>query len=301
MNPGSPLHLLAALLAAPLLGGIIARIKAIAAGRHGAPLRQPYFDLMRLARKGEVRGKGTTILFVAGTLVTLAGALLAIALTPLGRFPALLSFPGDVIAALSVLGLGRFFTIVAAMDTGSSFEGLGASREAFFSALAEPATFIVFAALARATGTVSLSGLLAGLPPAMWHSQAPALFLAAAALLILLLAENSRIPFDDPTTHLELTMIHEVMVLDHSGPGLATVLYGAALKLWLFTSWLAALLVPKTASPWIGTLWTVGTILGVTVLVGITESTMARLRLLRVPQLLLSAAALASVAFLLVL
>ncbi len=298
---GSPWHLVTALIAAPLMGGIVARIKAWSGGRHGAPFVQPYRDLRRLLGKSEVRGTVTTALFVAGPLITLTGVVLAIVLTPLGRFPALLSFPGDVIAALSLLGLGRFFTILAAMDTGSSFEGMGASREAFFSALAEPALFLVFAALARATGSTSLSGMLAGITPAMWQIQAPVLCLAAAALMILLLAENSRIPFDDPTTHLELTMIHEVMVLDHSGPGLATILYGSALKLWLFASWLAAMVVPKTTTPWLGTLWTVGALLAVTALIALTESGMARLRLNRVPQLLLSAAALASVAFLLVL
>src|SRR5262249_25388796 len=157
----------------------------------------------------------------------------ALALLPFGGVPALLSFPGDVVLFAYLLGLARFFTVLAALDTGSSFEGMGASREVTFSALAEPALFLGLATIARHTDTLSLSGMFGVTTGASWHHTGPALALVAAAFIVIFLAENARIPVDDPTTHLELTMIHEVMVLDHSGPDFAFILYSSALKLWL--------------------------------------------------------------------
>jgi formate hydrogenlyase subunit 4 len=216
---------------------------------------------------------------------------------------ALAAFPGDLVLFAYLLGLMRFVTVLAALDTGSSFEGMGASREVTFSALAEPALLLGLAALARRGGGFSLShgyaavrlfdfGPSGGLP----------LLLIGAAFLVVYLAENARIPFDDPNTHLELTMIHEVMVLDHGGPDLAFVQYAAAIKLWVFGALVVGVLLPiRTGQV---ALDLAAGFAGMAVLAigtGCVESTMARLRLNRVPQLLVTATVLSALALMLVL
>jgi formate hydrogenlyase subunit 4 len=143
--------------------------------------------------------------------------------------------------------MGRFFTIMAALDTGSSFEGMGASREAVFSCLAEPMLFLALMALARYADNLSLSGMLAAVSSGSWLSGAPVLALVTVSLFLLLLSENCRVPFDDPNTHLELTMIHEVMVLDHGGPDLGFIQYAQTLKLWIFSAVTASLLLPAAS------------------------------------------------------
>src|SRR5262249_1998771 len=148
---------------------------------------------------------------------------------PLGGARGPLSFPGDMIFLAYLLALGRFFTTAAALDTGSAFEGMGAAREVTFACLAEPAFFLGLLVLARLSGSLELSGMLGGSLTAHWLTHGASLALVLFSWFIVLLAENSRIPFDDPNTHLELTMIHEVMVLDHSGPAFGMILYGAAL------------------------------------------------------------------------
>lgn len=300
MNRLSPLLPLLALVLAPLLLGVINRVKALFAGRHGAPLLQAYFDLAKLLRKGAVNSRTTSWVFRAGPLVGLAAVLTALLLLPLGGVPAVVSFPGDLVVLAGLLGLMRFVTVVAALDTGSSFEGMGGSREVWFAALAEPVLFVALATLARQTGGLSLSGVFARLDGGQWLQTGGALVLVVAALFILLLAENARIPVDDPNTHLELTMIHEVMVLDHSGPDFGFVLYGAALKLWLFAALLAGVLIPgDSGNVAVNLAAAVGGVFLVAVVVGVVESVMARLRLVVVPQLLVGAGALAATAFLL--
>jgi formate hydrogenlyase subunit 4 len=288
------LHLALLLAAPPLLPGIAARVKAIAAGRRGPPLLQPYRDLLKLLRKGAVYGHGTTWVFRAGPVVTLAAALAAGLVLPLGDRTAPLSFSGDVIAFVALLGVGRFFTVAAALDTGSSFEGMGASREASFGALAEPVLLLVLALLCVAAGGAGFAQVLEPIGEAAAALRHPVLLVAAAALFVVLLAENARIPVDDPATHLELTMIHEVMVLDHGGPDLAFVQYGAAVKLFLFAALLAHLVLPFPAGAPPGAATLLAGVAGAAVAVGLVESTMARLRLARVPQLLVAAGALAA-------
>jgi formate hydrogenlyase subunit 4 len=288
------LHLALLLAAPPLLPGIAARVKAIAAGRRGPPLLQPYRDLLKLLRKGAVYGHGTTWVFRAGPVVTLAAALAAGLVLPLGDRTAPLSFSGDVIAFVALLGVGRFFTVAAALDTGSSFEGMGASREASFGALAEPVLLLVLALLCVAAGGAGFAQVLEPIGEAAAALRHPVLLVAAAALFVVLLAENARIPVDDPATHLELTMIHEVMVLDHGGPDLAFVQYGAAVKLFLFAALLAHLVLPFPAGALSGAATLLAGVAGAAVAVGLVESTMARLRLARVPQLLVAAGALAA-------
>ncbi len=289
------------LLLAPLQLGIITRVKARMAGRQGAPLWQPYADLAKLLGKGAVYSDSTTWVFRLSAPAGLAAVLLASLLTPLGGAAAPVSFGGDLILLTYLLAALRFLTVLAALDTASAFEGMGASREATFSALAEPALFLVLAALARQAGSVSLSTILASSHAGAGFHGVPVALLCAAALLIVYLAENCRIPVDDPNTHLELTMIHEVLVLDHGGPDLAFILYGAALKLWILGAILTGLLLPAAADPWLGGLLGLLTLAVLAVVVGLIESSMARLRLVKVPQLLAGASVLAAFALILTL
>jgi formate hydrogenlyase subunit 4 len=286
---------------APLLQGVINRTKAVAAGRVGQPLLQPYRDLLKLLQKGAVYSQTTTWIFRAGPIVGLAAMLFAIALLPFGAFPALAPFTGDLVLAAYLLALARFFAVLAALDTGSSFEAMGASREVTFSALAEPALFLGLAALARQTGSLSLTSMLESVSGAMWMRAAPALGLTIAGLGIVFLAENARVPVDDPTTHLELTMIHEVMVLDHSGPDFAMIQYAATLKMWLLGAIIVAIAVPwHSGNPFFDGGSAITGMLALAVVTGLIESSMARLPLLRVTQLLVAAIVLSGLALALV-
>jgi formate hydrogenlyase subunit 4 len=290
------LHLSMLLVTPPLLLGVIHRVKAVVAGRRGPPLLQPYHDILKLLRKGAVYSSTTTWIFRAGPIVSLAALICAGLILPLASTASPLGFTGDVILFAYLLALGRFFTMAAALDTGSSFEAMGASREAAFSALAEPALFLTLAILCVPARSLSFQGAFEALPWESWGAGHPALAVAAVALFVVLLAENSRIPVDDPNTHLELTMIHEVMVLDHGGPDFALVLYGSAVKLFVMGALLVHVLLPvPSAGGWAGAALLLGGEIAVAVLVGLTESVTARLRLLRVPQFLIGASVLAAI------
>ena len=301
MNIAPLLHIALAMILAPFLLGMINRTKAISAGRKGQPLLQVYYDLLKLLRKGAVYSRTTTWVFRAGPIVGLAALLTSLLLLPFGAQRAPLAFEGDLILFAGLLAVLRFFTVIAALDTGSAFEGMGASREVQFSALAEPALLLGLATLAPLTGSFSLSGMLAGISAGTWLRTGPALALAAAVLLVVFLTENARIPVDDPNTHLELTMIHEVMVLDHSGPDFAFILYGSALKLWALGVLLLGILLPAQAGPWVDAVLRVAGMFVLAMVTGVIESTMARLRLTHVPQLLAGAGVLSVLALLLAL
>ncbi len=289
--------LIAAGALAPLMQSVIIRTKSVVAGRAGQPLMQPYWDIWKLLHKGAVYSHTTSWIFQMGPVVGLASVVFALTLLPFGGFPSLSAFSGDLVVFAYLIALGRFFTVLAALDTGSSFEGMGASREVTFSAFTEPALFLALAALARQTGQLSLSLLLAAVSPGAWSHAAPMLSLTLGALMIVFLAENARMPVDDPTTHLELTMIHEVMVLDHSGPDFAMIQYGAALKMWLFATIIIAVAAPwRSGNRWVDTAVGLMGMLILGIATGLVESTMARLRLLRVPQLLLVAIVLSALA-----
>ena len=282
-------HLLLLFGLSPLLPGVIARTKAIIAGRQGQPLTQLYRDLWKLFRKDLVLSRTTTWIFRAGPLVGITVPVLGALLLPFGPTAAPISFTGDFILYVYLFGLARFFTILAALDTGSSFEGMGAAREATFSILVEPTIFVAFIILVRVSGNFSLNGMFGAVSSGQLL-QAPmafSLILTAFCLFIVLLAENCRIPFDDPNTHLELTMIHEVMVLDHSGPDFGLILYGAAMKLLLSGALVLNLLLPASNNLLVDVLAFCGGLLLLAVAVGLVESAMARLRLIRVPQLLI--------------
>jgi formate hydrogenlyase subunit 4 len=234
-------------------------------------------------------------------VVGLAAIATAGLLLSMGGAPAVLGFSGDFVLFAYLLGLARFVTALAALDTGSPFEGMGAAREVTFASLAEPALFLCLLVLARATGSLSLGGMLGPALPAAWGHAAPALALAAIGLFVLALAENSRIPVDDPNTHLELTMIHEVMVLDHGGPDLALILYGASMKLFLFGAILARLVLGHGEGALASEALFLAGLLAFAVGVGLVESFMARLRMGRVPQLLVGASVLSAFALVLLL
>ena len=218
-------EILGVLLLPPLFMSVIVKTKAWVGGRTGPPWLQPYYELHKLIRKQAVYSRTTTWIFRAGPIVNLAALLTAATLIPVFSSRTLLGFSGDAVLVAYLFALGRMFTVLAAMDTGSSFEGLGASREVTFGAMSEPALFLAFVVLAVMAQNLQLSEMLGPSMLSRWHDAGPALVLIMGALLIILLTETCRVPVDDPATHLELTMIHEVMVLDHSGPELAYITY----------------------------------------------------------------------------
>src|ERR1039457_1136728 len=269
------------LLLAPLLPGIINKVKAWVAGRRGPPVLQLYYDLAKLWRKGVVLSTVVSPGHVAGPAIAWVALVGSALLLPVGPAGAPLAFRGDALLFVYALALARFCTAFAAMDTGSAFEGMGVAREVSYAVIGEAAIITALLALGVQTHSVSLTTMLA--PPAAGAGAA----LLAAGLFGVLLAENCRVPFDDPNTHLELTMIHEVMVLDHSGPPLAAILHGASLKLLLFSVLLAQSVLPMEELSPLAAAGELGVfILVITIAVGLVESLLARLAFRRVPLLL---------------
>lgn len=284
MRPGLEiaLRLVVWLALAPLLPGVINKVKAWVAGRRGPPVLQLYYDLARLWQKSVVVSTAASPAHVAGPAIAWVAVAGAAVLLPLGP-GAGVGFRGDALLFVYLLALARFCTAWAALETGSAFEGMGAAREVSYAVLAEAAIIAALLALSLQSGSLALRDMLA--PPVGAGSV-----LLAAGLFTVLLAENCRVPFDDPNTHLELTMIHEVMVLDHSGPPFAVILHGAAMKLMIFGVLLAAAVLPLAQFAWpVALLVMAGAVLGVTVAVGLVESLMARFAFKRVPLLLTTA------------
>ena len=277
------LHVLTALLLPPLLPGLINKVKALMAGRQGPPVLQLYYDLARLWGKGVVMSTLASPGFIVGPAVAWVALVGAALIMPLGGAGGALSFRGDVLLLVYLLALARFCTAWAALETGSAFEGMGAAREVSYAVLSEVALITAVLSLSVQTGNVTLTDMLA-------LSVGSGAVLLAAGLFAVLLAENCRVPFDDPNTHLELTMIHEAMILDHSGPPLAVILHGASLKLLLFAVLLSQVVLPLgRLSPLAAAGALVGTVLGVTVAIGLVESLTARFAFRRVPLLLTAA------------
>jgi formate hydrogenlyase subunit 4 len=271
------------LLAAPLLPGIVNKVKAWTAGRRGPPVLQLYYDLARLWQKGVVMSTLASPGFMVGPAVAWVALVGAALIMPLGGAGGALSFRGDVLLLVYLLALARFCTAWAALETGSAFEGMGAAREVSYAVLSEVALITAVLSLSVQTGNVTLTDMLA-------LSVGSGAVLLAAGLFAVLLAENCRVPFDDPNTHLELTMIHEAMILDHSGPPLAVILHGASLKLMLFAVLLSQVVLPLgQLSPLAAAGTLVGAVLGVTVAIGLVESLTARFAFRRVPLLLTAA------------
>ncbi|MGD9310269.1 MAG: NADH-quinone oxidoreductase subunit H, partial [Desulfosarcina sp.] len=238
-----------ALLTAPLFAGVIFKVKAFFGGRKGSPLLINYYTLIKLFQKGSVYSTSTTYIFKLGPMVSLASAATALLFLPIAGHAPVISFHGDVIFVLYLLGLARFFTIAAAMDTASPFEGMGAAREAFFPIICEASLFMVLILFYRLSRDLNLAAYFAGLQPSgFWQTAGSPMMFIIIAFFIILLTENARVPVDDPATHLELTMIHEVMVLDHSGPDFGFIEMGAFLKMFFYAAIISRLILPFDAA-----------------------------------------------------
>ncbi len=275
---------LAVLVVLPfVLTGVINRVKSLWSGRKGPPIFQLAYDVRRLLRKTSVYSSTTTPIFRLAPLALFVCSLASALISPLAGVPPLLSFSFDFVWLAYLWGLGRMALLLAALDTGSSFEGMGAAREATFATLLEPALFLVSGSLCAFTRSHSLHAAFALHP----HDGASLLAWAAAlvALFIVVQVEAARMPVDDPTTHLELTMIHEVMVLDHSGVELAAIQVASAVKLLVGTSLISSLLNPwSQQAPLLAAAASVGGSLLIAVVVGTVESLIARLKMRAVPQ-----------------
>jgi formate hydrogenlyase subunit 4 len=279
-----PLALALAALVLPFaLTGVINRVKSLWSGRRGPPIFQLAFDVLRLLRKSSVYSETTTPVFRVAPYVTLVTSVAALSVTPLLGGAPFASFRLDFVWLAYAWGLGRVAVMLAALDTGSSFEGMGAAREATFAAVVEPALFLLLGALCLAGGAHTLHDALflrAG------NASEVVRVAAVVGLTIVLQVETSRMPVDDPTTHLELTMIHEVMILDHSGPDLAAIEVGSAVKLLVLSSAIATLLNPL-AGPDAGLMGAAANVALTLVVgggIGTVESLFARLKMKAVPQ-----------------
>lgn len=277
-------HALLALLMPFFLVGCINRTKSLWTGRKGPGLWQSYHDLRRLLRKRPVVSTTASAVFRLGAYVVLASAVVAMGSVPLLGAFAPLSFAQDFVAVAYTLGLGRLLLMVSAMDVGSPFEGMGTAREAMFGVFAEPTLFLLLGTAAAATGMGSFASLMGHLHSTPYYAviAAPVVL----ALMVLLQTEAARMPIDDPATHLELTMVHEVMVLDHSGPELAAMQYTAGLKLTMYAGLIATVLNPfePLQQPAQAIACAVALMLAVAVVQGCIESLMARLPLPSVPR-----------------
>ena len=264
-----------------LMLGVIKKTKAFFAGRKGVSIWQPYRDIMKLFKKEYVVSETTSWVFGFAPIVIFATTLFAALFAPLSCRVPVFQLPAAFIIFAYTLSLGKFFSLLAAMDTGSSFEGMGAAREACFSTIVEPAFFIAMASIVALTTDVSFAGFLNILAKSGVYGYIIILLLALT-LFVMMLIECCRVPVDDPTTHLELTMIHEVMVLDNSGFDLALINWASAIKMLLFESLIATLLIPIGLDIWQMVLAYIAVITILSVIVGIVESSMARFRMTHV-------------------
>ena len=273
------INLIILLFAPFLVIGVIKKTKAFWSGRKGVSIFQPFWDFVRLMKKHSVISNTTTWIFKIAPLVIFATTLFAGLYVPMINGQPVVNMEGGFILFAYILGLGKFFALVSAMDTGSSFEGMGASREACFTTIVEPAFFIIMASLIALTGNYTFQSLSMILEKAGGLGILITL-LAVLALLVMLLTECCRVPVDDPTTHLELTMIHEVMILDNSGQDLALITWAAGIKMVILESLIAALLIPMhLIGFWYSTLAYLAALLIIAVFVGTLESCIARLRM----------------------
>ncbi|HNX07415.1 MAG TPA: NADH-quinone oxidoreductase subunit H [Bacteroidales bacterium] len=258
--------------------GIIVRTKSIASGRKGPGLWQPMKDIRRLFKKGAVYSNTSSVIFRVAPVVYFASLLMAMLMLPFGKHPGILSFEGDFIFFAYVMAAGKFLMIIGALDTGSSFEGMGASREALYSMLIEPAFFVLMAAFAMFTGHTAFYDIF----QTLYLDSYLAIFAVLLAVYILFqiaMIENSRMPYDDPKTHLELTMVHEVMVLDNSGFDLGLIQLASALKFAVFGSLMANLFIMPWMPWYLSVLIFLAVQFSFAVSVGIQESFRARHRL----------------------
>jgi formate hydrogenlyase subunit 4 len=286
-------QMLLVLLLAPLLTGFVRKVKARLLRRQGPPLFQPYRDLLRLLRKEVVLAENASWLFRATPYLIFAATWVAAALVPTFARGLLFSWSADLIAIIALLGSARFFLALAGLDVGTSFGGIGSSREAMIATLAEPAMIMIVFILALVAGSTQLS-TVAGIMLSPDVGLRVSLGLALIALVMVAIAENARIPVDNPATHLELTMVHEAMVLEYSGRHLAVIELAASLKLLLYVSLIACVFAPWGLAP-VGAgaaAYALGLVAyGGKLLVGgfalaVFETAIAKMRVFRVPEFL---------------
>jgi len=297
------LHMALILVWPLLLVGVIRRTKAVVTCRRGPPLLQAFFDLAKLGQKGEVLASTTTWVFRSAPWVTFFVVVVVGMLVPTFSTWAPLEKQADLILLVYLLGLERFYRTIAALDTGTSFAGLGASRESFISSLAEPALVLSLWCTGLLTGTLYIPEMVSQFSRRALLELSPAYLLVLLPLVLVTLAENARIPVDDPTTHLELTMVHEAMGLEYSGRGLALIEWGSMIRLGLYFSLVANLFFPVSlADPaglsglFAGIVSFLGRTAALAVGVGLVEATLARLAFFRIADMLGLAAALAFLA-----
>jgi len=299
-------EMLLVLLLSPLLTGFVRKVKARLLRRQGPPLLQPYRDLARLLRKDVVLAQNASWLFRVIPYIVFAATWVAASLVPTFRIGLLFSWSADLIAIIALIGSARFFLALAGLDVGTAFGGIGSSREVMIASLAEPAMLMIVFTLALIAGSTQLSTMAAFMSSPEVGLRV-SLGLGLIALIMVAIAENARIPVDNPATHLELTMVHEAMVLEYSGRHLAMIELSAYLKLLLYVSLIGCLFVPwGTASAAAGTRELV---LGAAVYVGklavggfllaVFETSIAKMRVFRVPEFLGAALMLALLATLL--
>jgi formate hydrogenlyase subunit 4 len=288
------LQLILVLLVAPFLSGIIKTLKARLQNRQGPNILQSYRDTFKLFRKGMVIPETASWIFSATPYIVFATAALVGLMIPMTATDAPFSLFGGVLAVVYLLALGRFFLALGGLDTGSSFGGLGSSREMTISAIAEPAMMLAIFTVALAASSTNLSEMAKVAVSQSWKFLAPSQMLAFAALFIVLIAETGRIPVDNPATHLELTMIHEAMILEYSGPYLALIEYGASIKQLVLMTLVVNTFFPfGLSSDWtlrglgLGLVFYLIKMLLLACLIVLVETTNAKLRLFRVPELLM--------------
>ena len=261
-----------------LIMGLIKKTKSFWGGRKGPSIMQPWFDFVRLMKKDFVISNTTSAVFKITPVITFASVIFAGLFVPLASGCAIVNIPVGLIVFAYILGLGKFFALISAMDTGSSFEGMGASREACFTSIVEPAFFMVIGSIMALTGNYTFEALGKILSSAGTYGILIIVF-TALVLFIMLLTEGSRVPVDDPATHLELTMIHEVMILDNSGSDLALLTWANGIKMLLISSLIAYMIIPSNVSDFVGVLLYLGVIALLSMIIGTVESSMARIRM----------------------
>ena len=292
--------LLLAILVAFFFPGMIGRVKSIMSGRKGPGVLQPMKNIRVLLRKGSVFSTTTSYIFRIAPVVYLSTILCALLLLPFPGMNGWFGFDGDFIFFAYLLAFGKFFFILGAMDTGSSFEGMGANREALYSLLLEPAFFILFGTMALVTGYTSMASIFTIFSLSDYNSAIIGL-IAVYLLVQVAMIENSRMPVDDPKTHLELTMIHEVMILDHSGFDLALIHIGTALKFAMYGTLIGDILIPASQPLPIRIMMYTGIQLTFAAMIGLMESFRARKKLMKNPQFIVTLTSIALVAFILAL
>ena len=270
------LNLLTVLFLPFLMIGIIKKTKAFWGGRYGASVFQPLYDFIKLIKKDFVISNTTSTIFRLTPLISFAAIIIAAVFVPLISGTAIINIPAGLIVFAYLLALGKFFNCIGAMDTGSSFEGMGTSREACFTSIVEPAFFIILGSIMALSGNYTFESLSKITTNAGSYGVLIIIF-AVLALFLMVLIEGCRVPVDDPATHLELTMIHEVMILDNSGFDLALITWASGIKMLLITSLIAKIIIP-TGSP-LYALYYLITIFLVSIIKETAESSMARIRM----------------------